>query len=137
MPTTSESETTRQLSLAVRHDVPTLTQLPNIVSEQQLGKRGTEDVPVVTPSAKKKPRNTSTGKTPGSTSVAKQSKRKVAEIKVTDDGNKALEELEESVNWSTHETNILLEELLGADSELYKELGSNARYAYRKVSMLV
>ncbi|KAG1792522.1 uncharacterized protein HD556DRAFT_1444519 [Suillus plorans] len=113
---------------AVPHEAPH----PDVISEQR--KRGhdsIEDVPPAPQSAEKKPRKTK--KAPAKT-PAKQSKRKAAKVKVADEGKKALEELEDAVNWTNNETRILLDALLGPDSELYKELGANSRYAYRKVS---
>ncbi|KAG2343766.1 hypothetical protein BDR05DRAFT_999689 [Suillus weaverae] len=59
-----------------------------------------------------------------------------AKVKPTEDGKKALEELEESVDWTNDETRILLDALLGPDSKLYTELGTNAKYTYRKVSQM-
>ncbi|KAG1804016.1 hypothetical protein EV424DRAFT_1581703 [Suillus variegatus] len=91
----------------------------------------TEDVPPVPQSTEKKPRKT---KNAPRKAPAKQLKQTAAKTKATEDGKKALEELEESVNWTNDETRILLEALLGPDSELYTELGTNAKYAYRKVS---
>lgn len=92
----------------------------------------TEDVPPVPQSTEKKPRKT---KNAPRKAPAKQLKQTAAKTKATEDGKKALEELEESVNWTNDETRILLEALLGPDSELYTELGTNAKYAYRKVSV--
>jgi hypothetical protein len=54
---------------------------------------------------------------------------------VANEGRKALDKLEDAVNWTNDEIRILLDALLGPDSKLYKELGANSRYAYRKVSM--
>ncbi|KIK72249.1 hypothetical protein PAXRUDRAFT_29323 [Paxillus rubicundulus Ve08.2h10] len=86
----------------------------------------TEDIQTAQ-SDEKKPRNT---KKDSAKAPAKQPKQKAAEGKVADNSKKALEELEDAVNWTNNKTKILLDTLLGPDSELYKELGSNARYAY-------
>jgi hypothetical protein len=113
--------------------VPHQAQQTDAISEQRKrGHESTEDIPPAPQSAEKKPRKMK--KAPGK-APARQSKRKAAEVKVADEGKKALDELEDAVNWTNDETRILLDALLGPDSELYKELGANSRYAYRKVSM--
>ncbi|KAG1810857.1 uncharacterized protein BJ212DRAFT_1483992 [Suillus subaureus] len=86
-------------------------------------------MPPVPQSTEKKPRKTKNASWKAS---VKQLKQTAAKTKATEDGKKALEGLEESVNWTNDETRILLKALLGPDSELYMELGTNAKYAYRK-----
>ncbi|KAG2070302.1 hypothetical protein BDR04DRAFT_1155708 [Suillus decipiens] len=93
--------------------------------------QSTEDMPLVPQSTERKPHKTT--KAPQKAPV-KQLKQRAAKVQVAKDGKKALEKLEESFNWTNNEMRILLDALLGPDSELYKELHTNAKYAYRKVS---
>ncbi|KAG1884171.1 hypothetical protein F4604DRAFT_1920023 [Suillus subluteus] len=45
--------------------------------------------------------------------------------------------LEDQGNWSDEDTRLLLETLLGSDSQLYEKLMVNAKYVYKKVASTV
>jgi hypothetical protein len=49
------------------------------------------------------------------------------------EGNQAMAKLKDQGNWSDEDTKLLLETLLGSDSQLYKKLMVNAKYVYKKV----
>ena len=49
------------------------------------------------------------------------------------EGDQAMAQFEDQGQWSDDDTKLLLETLLGNDSELYDKLMTNAKYAYKKV----
>jgi len=49
------------------------------------------------------------------------------------EGDQAMAQFEDQGQWSDDDTRLLLETLLGNDSELYDKLMTNAKYAYKKV----
>ncbi|KAG0695830.1 hypothetical protein DFH29DRAFT_879784 [Suillus ampliporus] len=53
------------------------------------------------------------------------------------DGDQAIVKLEDQGNWSDGDTKLLLETLLGGESELYEKLMTNAKYVYQKVASTV
>lgn len=65
----------------------------------------------------------------------KGSKRKAtgAKLKTKVEGEQAMTRLEEDGRWSDEDTKLLLETLLGGDSEFYEGLAGNAKHVYKKV----
>ncbi|KAG2743575.1 hypothetical protein P692DRAFT_20879011 [Suillus brevipes Sb2] len=73
---------------------------------------------------------------PKQSAPAKVSKRK-STAKSKAEGNQAIAKLEDQGNWSDEDTKLLLETLLGSDSQLYEKLMVNAKYVYKKVASTV
>lgn len=90
---------------------------------EELQKRVHEDPPV------KLQKENKSSKKPA---CAKASKRK-GTAKTKADGDQAIAKLEDQGNWSDGDTKVLLEILLGGESELYEKLMTNAKYVYQKV----
>ncbi|KAG2070287.1 hypothetical protein BDR04DRAFT_1118471 [Suillus decipiens] len=53
------------------------------------------------------------------------------------EGDQAIAKLEDQGNWSDEDMKLLLETLLGSDSQLYEKLMVNAKYVYKKVASTV
>ncbi|KAG2128663.1 uncharacterized protein EDB93DRAFT_1256612 [Suillus bovinus] len=73
---------------------------------------------------------------PKQSAPAKVLKRK-STAKSKAEGNQAIAKLEDQGNWSDEDTKLLLETLLGSDSQLYEKLMVNAKYVYKKVASTV
>ncbi|KAG2745389.1 hypothetical protein P692DRAFT_20877771 [Suillus brevipes Sb2] len=90
--------------------------------------------------AKKIPRNENDGSQPitaqaGSINL-KGSKRKTkANSKTDGDSEQVMAQLEDLGHWSDDDTKLLLETLLGGDSEFYKYLAGKSKHVFKKVSV--
>jgi hypothetical protein len=69
---------------------------------------------------------------PRSTKGPKQ-KAKDTKLKTKVEGEQAITRLEEDGRWSDEDTKLLLETLLGSDSEFYEGFAGNAKHVYKKV----
>lgn len=86
--------------------------------------------------AKKIPRNENDGSQPitAQAGSVKGSKRKTkANSKTDGDSEQVMAQLEDLGHWSDDDTKLLLETLLGGDSEFYEYLAGKSKHVFKKV----
>ncbi|KAG1720965.1 hypothetical protein EDD22DRAFT_962669 [Suillus occidentalis] len=89
---------------------------------------------------KKTENDTPLTQTSSETRASKGSKRKATAAKLKTkaktkiEGEQAMAHLQEQSHWSDEDTKLLLETLLGGDSEFYEGLTGNAKHIFKKVS---
>jgi hypothetical protein len=87
--------------------------------------------------AKKIPRNENDGSQPitAQAGSVKGSKRKTkANSKTDGDSEQVMAQLEDLGHWSDDDTKLLLETLLGGDSEFYEYLAGKSKHVFKKVT---
>jgi hypothetical protein len=91
---------------------------------------------------KKTENDTPLTQTSSETRASKGSKRKATAAKLKTkaktkiEGEQAMAHLQEQSHWSDEDTKLLLETLLGGDSEFYEGLTGNAKHIFKKVTKM-